>query len=369
MKHLHIISFDIPFPADYGGVIDVFYKIKALHELGVDITLHCFEYGERQPQKELENYCKNVFYYKRTRSILDLLSSQPFIVKSRENKELLANLLLDKHPILFEGLHTCFYLNHPLLENRYKMVRCHNIEHEYYYSLFENTNNLLKQFYFKSESKKLKKYESVLSAANKLLCISENDTVHFIKINNHSEYIPAFHGNELVNSNLEFDNYILYHANLCVSENEQMAIYLIQHIFTNKNYNYKIAGKEPSSALQKLLENKTNIELIANPTNDVLNNLISKAKINIVTSMIDAGFKLKLINALYLGGHCIVNKSKDEVLKKTIHEVDIENNVDFNNQIDELMLLSYSNQDKEVRNNYLNNHFSNHNSAKMILLA
>ena len=87
MKHLHIVSFDIPFPADYGGVIDVFYKIKALHELGVVITLHCFEYGERQPQKELENYCKNVFYYKRTRSILDLLSSQPFIVKSRENKE------------------------------------------------------------------------------------------------------------------------------------------------------------------------------------------------------------------------------------------------------------------------------------------
>ncbi len=28
-EHIHLISFDVPFPADYGGVIDVFYKIKA----------------------------------------------------------------------------------------------------------------------------------------------------------------------------------------------------------------------------------------------------------------------------------------------------------------------------------------------------
>jgi len=33
--HIHIISFDIPFPANYGGVIDVFYKAKALTDSGV----------------------------------------------------------------------------------------------------------------------------------------------------------------------------------------------------------------------------------------------------------------------------------------------------------------------------------------------
>ena len=31
-KEIHIITFDIPYPANYGGVIDVFYKIKALKE-------------------------------------------------------------------------------------------------------------------------------------------------------------------------------------------------------------------------------------------------------------------------------------------------------------------------------------------------
>ena len=51
-KNLHVISFDIPWPVNYGGVIDVFYKITALAGLGVKIHLHCFEYG-RKESKEL----------------------------------------------------------------------------------------------------------------------------------------------------------------------------------------------------------------------------------------------------------------------------------------------------------------------------
>ena len=45
-KHLHVISFDVPVPANYGGVIDVYYKLKALHLQGVKIHLHCFEYKD-----------------------------------------------------------------------------------------------------------------------------------------------------------------------------------------------------------------------------------------------------------------------------------------------------------------------------------
>ena len=33
--HLHIVSFNVPWPADYGGVIDVNYRIKALWASGV----------------------------------------------------------------------------------------------------------------------------------------------------------------------------------------------------------------------------------------------------------------------------------------------------------------------------------------------
>jgi hypothetical protein len=44
-KHLHIISFDVPYPANYGGVIDIYYKLKALKKQGIKIHLHCYGYG------------------------------------------------------------------------------------------------------------------------------------------------------------------------------------------------------------------------------------------------------------------------------------------------------------------------------------
>ena len=50
---LHIVSFDIPYPANYGGVIVIFNQIKALHAAGVKVILHCFQYGARGPQEAL----------------------------------------------------------------------------------------------------------------------------------------------------------------------------------------------------------------------------------------------------------------------------------------------------------------------------
>ena len=52
-KFIHVVSFDVPYPANYGGVIDVFHRLKALHKNGYKIILHCFEYG-RDKQIELD---------------------------------------------------------------------------------------------------------------------------------------------------------------------------------------------------------------------------------------------------------------------------------------------------------------------------
>ncbi len=86
---LHIVSFDIPFPANYGGVIVIFNQLKALHEAGVNVILHCFQYGDRKPSPELEKYCHEVNYYPRTRSLWHQLSLRPFIMQSRRHSKLL----------------------------------------------------------------------------------------------------------------------------------------------------------------------------------------------------------------------------------------------------------------------------------------
>ena len=174
---LHIVAFDVPFPADYGGVIDVFYKAKSLNDLGLRIALHVFDYG-RGRQAGLEKIAAEVHYYPRKNNLLKQLSSLPFIVNSRSSELLLRRLKADQAPILFEGLHSTYYLNHPDLANRNKIVRTHNVEHDYYSALSE-AHKGWRKFYFKWEAKRLLQYEKVLDAASYILAISQSDQKYF----------------------------------------------------------------------------------------------------------------------------------------------------------------------------------------------
>ena len=66
VKELHIISFNYPYPPSYGGIIDVYYKIKALSDLGIKIHLHCFV--DKIPvniDPEVEESTESVFFYEK----------------------------------------------------------------------------------------------------------------------------------------------------------------------------------------------------------------------------------------------------------------------------------------------------------------
>ena len=136
-KHLHIVCLEIPYPADYGGVIDIFYTIKALHKIGVAIHLHCFTKG-RAAQSELLKYCSTVNYYPRKTGLSAVTFKLPYIVNSRKSDALIANLKKDNYPVLLEGVHCSYYLHTGELNNRKLMLRLHNTEFEYYKQLAKN---------------------------------------------------------------------------------------------------------------------------------------------------------------------------------------------------------------------------------------
>ena len=308
IKEIHIVSFNIPYPPNYGGVIDVFYKIKALYELGIEINLHCFKY-DRPESSELEKYCKSVRYYNRPKSIKHFFSKLPFIVKSRSNKNLFINLIQDSYPIIFEGLHTSFYLN-KILDTKHKqiIVRAHNIEHDYYKALAYKEKNILRKFYFSREAFKLKNYESILKSDIKIAAITEKDCNYFKTINNRTSLIPAFHPFNTININTGLGNYILYHGDLSVNENIDAAQFIINKICPSVDFKFIIAGRNPDKKLTQIINKQINIELIANPDNKEMESLIHNAQINLLITSQSTGIKLKLINALHIGRHCIVNK-------------------------------------------------------------
>lgn len=305
-KHIHIISFDVPYPANYGGVIDIFYKIKAIHAQSVKIYLHCFEYG-RAEALTLENYCEKVYYYKRKMGKRNLLDTLPFVVVSRSSEKLMENLLRDKHPILFEGLHSCFHLNDTRLNNRIKIVRTHNIEHDYYNNLASIERSVFKKIYFSAESKKLKRFETILNKANHVAAISSADTHELSKRYKNVHHITAFHPNEEVKILKGQGSFCLYHGNLEVGENNEAALYLVNQVFSKIKTPLIIAGHKPSKELIQAVSTHSHIQLKANIPTGEIDELIKNAQINILPTFQATGIKLKLLAALFTGRHCIVN--------------------------------------------------------------
>ena len=310
MKHLHIISFDIPFPADYGGAIDVFYRIKALHNAGIKIILHCWHKDDRSPQPILDSLCEKVYYYKRQTNIFKQFGIKPYAVLTRISQTLINNLLKDNYPILFEGLVSCYYLNDKRLSHRIKLFRECNVEHDYYRELAKASSKLNNKIYFHIEALKLKLYERILHKANYILALSHNDEQHFISHypNTPVIYLPCAHPNETTTILPDDDNYILYHGNLAVSENEKAALYLCDHVFSQlPNIQCIIAGRNPQKILHDKVASYPNISLIGNPDDLTMTSLIQKAHIHLLITFQNTGIKLTLLNTLFSGKHIVAN--------------------------------------------------------------
>ena len=363
---LNVVSFDVPYPPDYGGVIDVYYKIKALNSAGIKIHLHCFYYGRKKSFK-LESICSNINYYRRYRNPLHYFSKQPFIVRTRTSKQLIINLLNNDNPILFEGLHSCFYLTDPRLKNRKKIVRTHNVEHNYYNKIAQAEPNWFKKKYFISEYRKLREFEKRLKYADIIASISVSDTAYFSSMYSGVVYTPVFHGNESVNIKTGKGDYALYHGNLAVPENENAALYLVHKVFNDINVKLIISGRKPSNRLLTAVNKTSNVLIEPDIPSADLINLINNAQINILPTSQSTGIKLKLINTLYNGRHCIVNSKM--ITDKGIDECCIV--ADSAEQMKKAV-LEYANRELSSKNTInrikiLENNYSNTKNADSLI--
>lgn len=370
MTEINIISFNVPFPANYGGVIDVFYRLKYFHNKGIKVHLHCFEYG-RGEQPELEKYCETVQYYKRKKGILAHFSKLPFIVKSRVSAALKTNLLKNDFPILFEGLHCCYLLNDAAFKNRFKIVRNHNIEHNYYNELAIIEQKPIKKKYFKTEAKKLAHFEPILENADLSLSISETDFAYFKKKypTTYSITAPGFHSNSKVSIKPGKGAYILYHGNLSVPENSNAVEFIIENLFKNAKIPLKIAGLNPSKDLINLIKKHENIELIKNPNDRNMNELIKNAQINLLYTEQATGIKLKLLNVLYNGRHCIVNPKM--VAGTSLGRICLigKNTTELKELINSTFNLEMTQEELETRKTLLQNDYANETSFNKIIEA
>jgi hypothetical protein len=367
-KYLNIITWDAPYPANYGGVIDVLYTIENLHAAGVKIVLHCFTYNDRQASEVLDSYCEQVHYYNRDKKITHLFSLKPYIVASRMPQLLLQNLLLNNYPILFEGIHSTGFANHEKLLSRKKYFRPQNIEQQYYSQLAANSNSAEKIF-FKLEAAKLKWYENNLPTFDAIISVVQHDCLFFKKLYpfTKSVYLPSFHPFAFAENNTAKQNYCLYHGNLSVQENEKSAVWLIENVFNNVSTKLIISGKNPTVVLKSLIEKFENITLIQNPDDKHLNSLIANAQINLLPSFQNTGLKLKLLHTLFLGGHCIANAQMLTGTSLDAACTICDTAPQFVNTIDELMNITYTKEQWQARKQLMAQHYIPQKNTEVLM--
>jgi hypothetical protein len=366
--NLHIISFDIPFPANYGGVIDVYFKIRALHLAGVRIHLHCYEYN-RQPAMELDQYCESVHYYPRNTGLSASIGVKPYIASSRMSQDLVNNLLNDQYPILFEGLHTCGIMQDERLKGRLMIYRESNIEHHYYFHLFKAEKNPVKKLFFLTESLRLKFFQKILNHASVMLAVSGDDASYLSAAFPAKSvvFLPSFHPNDVVQILPGKGTYALYQGKLSVPENSAAAEFLIKRVWEDSFPVLYIAGLDPPDWLTKLASKHANIRIVQNPENDVMSRLICEAQVNIMVTFQPTGLKLKLLNALFNGRFCLVNT--DMVAGTSLSELCsiADTPSDLKKEVQRLFSMEFTQNHIDKRKELLLKNYSNQENCKLLM--
>lgn len=368
-NHLHIVCLDVPWPADYGGAIDMMCRIKALYKEGIKIHLHYFAYNERGNPNELNQFCESIHIYERKKGLAGFSLKIPYIVSSRINKKLADTLNKDDYPVLLEGVHCTGVLSLLNTEKRKVVIRLHNDEYEYYRQLAKTEKSWLKKLFFYNESRLLKRYQQELPKTLPYACITKSDTLLFKEqygLKN-TFFLAAFTPYQEVRGIEGQGSFCLYHGNLSVPENEKAATWLLEKVFSKIKVPFVIAGKNPSKRLETLAHLYLHTCMVANPTDTEINDLVQKAHINILPSFSKTGIKIKLLHALFEGRHCVANESMitGTDLEPACH---VGTNADaFASIITQLHHHPYAEEETRLRKKLLGDIFNNELNARMLI--
>ena len=212
----------------------------------------------------------------------------------------------------------------------------------------------------------MESYEKKLWNFNLISAISETDFSYFASKHENVVYTPIFHG-FTKNSTTKLEEFALYHGNLGVPENENAACFLIREVFSNLNFPFIIAGRNPNKRIRNLIGRYSNISLINSPSIKKMKILISQAKIHVLPTFQSTGIKLKLIHALSTKGTVIINSNMitDSELKNCCIIADT--GLEMKNSVLKSITKPVKSEVLELRKKLLNQKFSNEGNGRELI--
>jgi glycosyltransferase involved in cell wall biosynthesis len=161
--------------------------------------------------------------------------------------------------------------------------------------------------------------------------------------------------------------FCLYHGNLAINENEKAAIWLLQHVFSKLAIPFVIAGKDPSKKLEQLAHGHQHTCLVANPSDKEMQDMICKAHVHVLPSFNNTGIKLKLLNAMFNGRHCLVNKAGVEGSGLETYCHIATDAISFQQKIEALYQQPFTEQEIQQRQGLLQTIYNNEANAGTLM--
>ena len=324
MKILQLTN-KVPYPPSDGGVIAVLSLAVGLADLANDVTLlsmstlkHNFdvdnipaEFSDKinfisvevpakiSPAGLLQNYLFSNKPYTATRFI-----SVDYSMK------LIELLNQDSYDIIqLEGLYLAPYID--LIKRHSKapiVMRAHNVEHEIWERVKENTSNRLKKVYLRNLNKKLKRFElSFLSDYDLLLPITDRDGESFKALGYKKEPYTLVTG--IDSSRYQYNSALsqypsLFHlGSLDWEPNLEGLRWFLQEVWPSilqkhPDINFHIAGRNASKEIINYLQSFENV--IFDGEVEDANEYINSKAIMIVPLLSGSGMRIKILEGLAL---------------------------------------------------------------------
>ena len=322
MKILQLCK-KFPYPLKDGESIAVTYLSKALHDLGCEMTLLCmnttkhymemsklptdFNHYKSIHVTELDNFIKPFDAFKNLFSKESYHVSR-FVCNDFEDK-LIELLKSEQYDIVqLETLYLAPYVDvirkHT---NALITMRAHNVEHEIWERITENTRLLPKKWYISYLTKKLKRYEiDKLNDYDYLVAVTDKDLKKFKKLGYKNGAVASPIGidiSDYQNKDLKYEDLSMcFIGSLDWMPNLEGLDWFLANVWDDVKLNFPdlelhVAGRNTPSKIQEL--QSQNLKIHGEVRSAI--QFINQHPIMIVPLFSGSGMRVKILEGLALG--------------------------------------------------------------------
>lgn len=309
-----VVTPDFPYPANHGGRVDYYNRIRCFQEFGYEVDLISTvkeEIGEEHIG-HMRRYVKSVTLVRRDISIRSLLSGLPLQMKSREGLKKISLSEKTYDVLWLESEYVLPIIENPDFKFKKSFLRIHNLESRYFVSLATSSMPHPSALFYFLEAYKFRRFNKRFSfSIDKRLYISSSE-MKAAAGNYNNFYLPPVYPEFKIQTALQKreGKRVLFVGSLFMPNNRKSIDFFIQQVhpllLTHQEYEFVIIGStRMDAALQQKLNaayaGAANVRFLFDASDETILEYYSSSRVFVNPVFETAGIKMKVLDAIRHG--------------------------------------------------------------------